>query len=109
MNSTEKFAVQSLELGKSTVQVFGIEDDSQFLPTVSKGLQTHEAIFSNYLTDKYEMEAGIGWSLAGNIRMRSIALSWAIQSIILPVLLSLFLLMIFGRCSIVTKSISPAT
>ena len=54
----EKFAVQSLELGKSTVQVFGIEDVSQFLPTVSKGLQTHEAIFSNGLTDKCAMEAG---------------------------------------------------
>lgn len=54
----EKFAVQSLELGEATVQVFGIEEDSQFLPTVSQGLQTHEAIFSNGLTDKYELEEG---------------------------------------------------
>ncbi|HHT25448.1 MAG TPA: ABC transporter permease [Clostridiaceae bacterium] len=54
----EKFAVQSLELGEITVQVLGIEEDSQFLPEVSQGLQTREAIFSNGLTSKYGMEEG---------------------------------------------------
>ncbi|NLI72521.1 MAG: ABC transporter permease [Bacteroidales bacterium] len=54
----EKFAIQSLELGEGTVQVLGIEDGSKFLPVASQGLQTGEAIFSNGLTSKYEIEKG---------------------------------------------------
>lgn len=54
----EKFAVQVLKLDESTVQVYGIEEDSQFLPRVSQGFKKHKAIFSNGLTDKYELVEG---------------------------------------------------
>jgi putative ABC transport system permease protein len=54
----EKFAVQSLNLAEATVQVFGIEKDSQLLPEVSRILKTREAVFSNGLTEKYKMAEG---------------------------------------------------
>ncbi len=54
----EKFAVRNLELGEATVQVFGVQKDSHFLPKVSEGLQTHEAVLSNGLTSKYQLVEG---------------------------------------------------
>lgn len=54
----EKFAVQSLVLGEEKIQVLGIEENSHFLPKVSRELKEHKAVFSNGLVEKHELREG---------------------------------------------------
>lgn len=54
----EKFAALGLELEDSKVMIFGLEEDSRFLPEVSRELESEKAIFSHGLVSKFGLKKG---------------------------------------------------